>query len=290
MARGAGTTPAGIQTRDLSITSPALYPLSYPGSLVKGGKRLAWFSALFCHTCWPCSWRHRHRLLGTKQQRSWACFRDFLMWIFNKLDHNSPPIQKKKKKKKKKCCGYIFIFPFLCREVSCCSVAWGAFNLIICLFIYSFLFVGQQVLRQNLVVHSSSIHPFSRLLVATDNFNYSIHLSLLLLMILQPIADPLTPGRYELFIVGHNDMVICFDSNMFYCPRGLTFTWWGCYINQPSLPTPFNSVLVSVSVFMTLSTVFHSINSPDNSQLSYFFFFKFRSDFFLIGPFNYMSP
>ena len=28
--------------------------------------------------------------------------------------------------------------------------------------------------------------------------------------------------------------------------------------DQPSLPTPFNSVLVSVSVFMALSTVFHS--------------------------------
>ena len=36
-------------------------------------------------------------------------------------------------------------------------------------------------------------------------------------------------------------------------------------INQPSLPTPFSSVLVSVSVFMALSTVFHSLNSPDNS-------------------------
>ena len=36
-------------------------------------------------------------------------------------------------------------------------------------------------------------------------------------------------------------------------------------INQPSLSTPFNSVLVSVSVHMPLSTVFHSINSPDNS-------------------------
>ena len=38
-------------------------------------------------------------------------------------------------------------------------------------------------------------------------------------------------------------------------------------INQPSLPTPFYSILVSVSVFMALSTVFHSINSPDNSPL-----------------------
>ena len=40
-----------------------------------------------------------------------------------------------------------------------------------------------------------------------------------------------------------------------------------CDINQPSLPTPFHSVLVSVSVFMALSTVFHSTNSPDNSLL-----------------------
>ena len=37
---------------------------------------------------------------------------------------------------------------------------------------------------------------------------------------------------------------------------------------SPSLSTPFHSVLVSVSVFTALSTVFHSINSPDNSPLS----------------------
>ena len=40
-------------------------------------------------------------------------------------------------------------------------------------------------------------------------------------------------------------------------------------INQPSLPSPFYSVLVSVSVLMALSTVFDSINSPDNSPLSH---------------------
>ena len=40
-------------------------------------------------------------------------------------------------------------------------------------------------------------------------------------------------------------------------------------INQPSLPTPFHYVLVSISVFMALSTVFHSINAPDNSPLSH---------------------
>ena len=40
-------------------------------------------------------------------------------------------------------------------------------------------------------------------------------------------------------------------------------------INQPNLPTPFYSVLVSISVVMALSTVFHFINSPDNSLLSH---------------------
>ena len=53
-------------------------------------------------------------------------------------------------------------------------------------------------------------------------------------------------------------------------PYRLTFPWWGCCgyvfdIIQPSSHTPVYSVLVSVSVFMALSTVFHSINSPDYS-------------------------
>ena len=58
-------------------------------------------------------------------------------------------------------------------------------------------------------------------------------------------------------------------------PGGLTFTWWGCYgyvydINQQNLPILFlYSVSVSVSAFMALSTVFHSINSSDNSPLSH---------------------
>ena len=54
-------------------------------------------------------------------------------------------------------------------------------------------------------------------------------------------------------------------------------------INRRSLPTPFYSVLVSVSVLMALSTVFHSINSPDNSPFSYF---VLRLYLCLIGPFN----
>ena len=40
-------------------------------------------------------------------------------------------------------------------------------------------------------------------------------------------------------------------------------------INQSSLPTPFYSVLVSISVFVALPTVFHSISSPDNSPFSH---------------------
>ena len=39
-------------------------------------------------------------------------------------------------------------------------------------------------------------------------------------------------------------------------------------INEPSLPTRFYSVPVSISVFLALSTVFHSIKSPDNSVFS----------------------
>ena len=51
--------------------------------------------------------------------------------------------------------------------------------------------------------------------------------------------------------------------------RGGDVTVYVYDINQPSLPTPFNSVLVCVSVFMALSTVFHSINSPDKSPFSH---------------------
>ena len=39
-------------------------------------------------------------------------------------------------------------------------------------------------------------------------------------------------------------------------------------INQPSLLTPFYSVLVSISVSVALSTVFHSINSLNNTPFS----------------------
>ena len=40
-------------------------------------------------------------------------------------------------------------------------------------------------------------------------------------------------------------------------------------MSYSSLPTPFYSVLVSIFVFMALSTVFDSMNSPANSALSH---------------------
>ena len=60
-----------------------------------------------------------------------------------------------------------------------------------------------------------------------------------------------------------------------FSPRVLTFTWWECYGLCPwhkptELAHSLNSVLVSISVFMALSTVFSSTNSPDNSPFSVF--------------------
>ena len=54
-------------------------------------------------------------------------------------------------------------------------------------------------------------------------------------------------------------------------------------VNQPSLPTPFYSTPVSISVFMSLSIVFHSINSSDNSPL---FHSALPVLFLSIGPIN----
>ena len=58
-------------------------------------------------------------------------------------------------------------------------------------------------------------------------------------------------------------------------------------INRPSLPTPFYSVLVSVSVFMPLSTVFHSINSRDKCPFSHSVLLVLNLP--AIGPVNCIS-
>ena len=57
-------------------------------------------------------------------------------------------------------------------------------------------------------------------------------------------------------------------------------------INQPSLPAPFYSVLVSVSVFMALQPVFHSMILPTTLRILTLIF---SSSFCLSGSFNYIS-
>ena len=53
-------------------------------------------------------------------------------------------------------------------------------------------------------------------------------------------------------------------------------------IHQPGLPTPFHSVLVSVSVFMALSTVFHSVKILPTTLC-------FLTLFIRTGPLNSIS-
>ena len=62
---------------------------------------------------------------------------------------------------------------------------------------------------------------------------------------------------------------------LFLSPLVLTFTWWGCYsLRLWHKPTELaNSFLfcfcVCFCLLMALSTVFHSINSPNNSPFSH---------------------
>ena len=80
------------------------------------------------------------------------------------------------------------------------------------------------------------------------------------------IPDPTTVALNMIFVP-------C-SCLLYRCPHRLAFSWWGCYVlylrHKPTkLAHSFHSVLVSVSVSMVLSTVFHSINSPNNSSLSH---------------------
>ena len=69
-------------------------------------------------------------------------------------------------------------------------------------------------------------------------------------------------------------------------PRGGDVAVYVFDLNQPSLPTLLSSALVSLSVFMALSTVLYSINSPSNSPLSHSVLPVF---FCRTGPFNCIS-
>ena len=96
------------------------------------------------------------------------------------------------------------------------------------------------------------------------------------------------PIKQHVYIVGSNVSCLFLDFEekvpVGSPSRGGDVTVYVCDINQPSLPTSFYSVLVSISVFMALSTVFHSIFLP-----TAVFWLFFRSYFCLSGPFNCIS-
>ena len=84
------------------------------------------------------------------------------------------------------------------------------------------------------------------------------------------LATVLLLAAFTCFVVVVTVVVYLFCIT---CPRGLILTWWGCYrlclrYKPTELAHSFYSALLSVSVFMALSTVFHSMNSPDNPLLS----------------------
>ena len=67
-----------------------------------------------------------------------------------------------------------------------------------------------------------------------------------------------------------NDLILTDQAPLVGLPsRGGDVTVYVKDINLPSLPTTFYSVLVSIFVFMALSTVFHYIHSPDNSPFTH---------------------
>ena len=77
--------------------------------------------------------------------------------------------------------------------------------------------------------------------------------------------------------------LVCADSTS----RGGDVAVYVLNINQLSFSTPFYFVLVSISVFMALSHVCHSISSCD-TPLPRFLTLFFRSYLCLTGPFNYI--
>ena len=101
----------------------------------------------------------------------------------------------------------------------------------------------------------------------------------------EPVGTPAKQGSYSSirsshkhhlsqFIILTSLILLCVVC--FYTPvpagspsRGGDVKVYVYDMNQPSLPTPFYSVLVAIYVFMSLSTVFHSINSPGNPPLSH---------------------
>ena len=111
-----------------------------------------------------------------------------------------------------------------------------------------------------------------------------------------PLLSPIIAGIVTIILV----MVIIINSTLIHSlflslsPRaqlhvvGILWFMSKTLTSRACLP-PFRSVLVSISVLMALSTVFHSINSLDNSPISHFVLPVLPAFFCLIGPFSYIS-
>ena len=82
--------------------------------------------------------------------------------------------------------------------------------------------------------------------------------------------------KWPVLFAAHVVAWVCYECTFFFTSlpspwahlHVVGMLWFMSDISQPSLPTPFYSVLVSTSVFKALSTVFHSMNFP-NSPFSH---------------------
>ena len=120
----------------------------------------------------------------------------------------------------------------------------------------NYLFIHQSIHPRT---HPPTIHPSIHPLTQPPSIHPSVHPSIHPYPSIHPSIVP-TDSRSR----GGDVAVYVFD------------------ISQPSLPTPFYSVLVSVYVFMALSTVFHSIIFSATRRFVTLFFWSY---FFLIVPF-----
>ena len=96
---------------------------------------------------------------------------------------------------------------------------------------------------------------------------------LIVILSLVVYSLPMHPHRNSLCLHTDPDCVRTYRSSLFIWPDHITVYVSPCQV--PSLPTPFYSVLVSLSVFMALSTVLHSIILPTALRFLTLFFSSF---------------
>ena len=136
--------------------------------------------------------------------------------------------------------------------------------------------LGEYLRFGTLISYKWLVHPgLSHLSWLASAYHYSFHSWTYSCPIVMCCGHYTIPGqRYYFHLLSSVVVVVVFVWCRHTVPvdspsRGRYVTVHVVDINHSSLPTTFYSVLVSVSVFMSLSTVFYSVNSPDNSPLSH---------------------